>query len=423
MAKLSPSELRIPLFRLVGEARAGRTKLVQVEARGPEEVQAPQGFWVIETGRNLEAHDGRREGDVYRFGAKGLPTAALKAGLELLPETWPLAQAPRALFVPLGAGNQRFEPGRAFLKGPLLGGRGREVTVARRSAGENGERFLVQITASRALPCLIGAPYTLTDARGQEVPLALLAHDPLRDRDLEELARKAFKYPGQPSVKALYSLNLRLRGWVELPPPLWNDEFEDAAGTGGVRVLSLARKNLSAKLLRLCQKPGGIRRADLRASMDLPPRVLDALLAPLRDEGQVKIEEGWVLPGKAPEAYLSPLAKNFIKKLEERGLRGLKLELTREGVERDTYEALSRMGAVRTFEGGVLVGPQAWAQILTHVCGPGRLGHVWILPRLREELEPCRTFLLSVVQALESEGWLEDTGQGRRVVKEYGPAT
>lgn len=416
MAKLSIGELTLPLFYPSGKPfKSEQDKFWWIKAQGPQELPKVGGLRVVQTGRTIDVKEISWSEGRGQFQFKGLPEAAMTPDITLIPESWPLHLAAKAVFIPLGPGNQKLAGPSGTLKSVLLESRGRGVNFKRIETSSG--RFVILANARRGFPCLVGATYSLEDEKGNVVPLALLAADPLRERDVDELVHKVYRFPGEPSLSALYSLNLRLRGWVELPPPLWSEEFTESFGAGGVRIMKLARQNLGKKLLRLIKRPGGMAKGDVAKAMELPPAVLSQLLTWLEEEKKFFYREGYLLPQDDASTYLSPIAKKALRDLEERGLDGLHITALKTSLAQEQYRNLIRMNLVLGLEEDWCIAPGAYRKAVELICTPENKDKSYSIAELKEMVGPGRRLLLALLNKMEQDGWVVREDSRRRIIQ------
>lgn len=372
---------------------------------------------VLETGRTLQARHFQTAPDgKTRFQFKGIPEKAMVPGLHLYDSAWPVRHEKRAYLVPLGAQNQVVNASKGLLKGALLPPAGVEVDLKKLDAGSG--KFLLSVQCRKDLPCLVGQQYTVEPSGEPAFDAALVTCGTLEPRDLADFVKKTFRFPGLPTVNALYSIGLRVHGYTVLPPPLWEEEFEETVGKEGVRVMTKAWAHFAKKARNAAAQPGGIRDDELRARMLLPLPVYEFLIKKLVEDGELKQKEGHLLPVADPETYLSPIAKKALSQLDERGSGGVDIENEPSSLFKKTYLDLARMDLAVATETPWIYGRSGWAQLRSRLCGPGTLGRQWRIADVKDLLEVSRKPILGILNKLEEEGWLERHEDHRLVVKE-----
>jgi len=372
---------------------------------------------VLETGRTLKGRNFQTAPDgKTRFQFKGIPEKALTAGLHLHDSSWPVRHEHKAYMVPLGAQNQTLHPGKALLKGSLLAPEGVEVEV-KKIDGPDG-KFLVAVSSKKSLPCLTGQQYTLEISGQAPLDTALVTCGTLEPRDLADFVKKTFRFPGLPTVNALYSIGLRVNGYTVLPPPLWEEEFEETVGNEGVRIMTKAWAHFAKKARNAAAQPGGIGAEELKTRMALPPAVFDFLTDKLVTDSELKTKDGFFLPVADPETYLSPIAKRALTQLDERGEAGIDLENEPNKLFQKTYRDLARMGLAVETETPWVYGRAGWAALRHRICGPQTLGRQWRIADVKDLLSVHRKPILGLLNKLEEEGWLERKEDHRLVIKE-----
>lgn len=372
---------------------------------------------VLETGRFLRARNFQKspEGKT-KFQFKGIPEKAMVPGLHLYDAAWPVRHERKLYLVPLGAQNQTLTASHGKLKGALLPEAGVEVDFKKIDAG--ADKYLVAVSSRKDLPCLVGHQYTVEPAGDPAFDTALVTCGTIEPRDLSDFVKKTFRFPGLPTVNALYSIGLRVAGYAVLPPPLWDEEFEETVGKDGVRVMTKAWAHFSKKARNAAAQPGGISDADLKTKMALPEAVYAFLTKKLVEDAELKVREGYFLPTAAPESYLSPVARKALEQLGDRGADGVDLENEPNTLFQKTYRDLARMDLAVATETPWVYGLSGWAVLRSKVCGAGTLGREWRIAEVKDLLGVSRKPILGILNKLEEEGWLERKEDHRLVVKE-----
>jgi hypothetical protein len=374
---------------------------------------------VLETGRNLRGRNFQTSPDgKTRFQFKGIPEKAMTPGLHLHDAAWPVRHEHKAYLVPLGAQNQTLNSGKGLLKGSLLPQEGLEIEL--KKIDGPGGKFLVAVSSARSLPCLTGQQYTVEPVGQTALDAALVTCGLVEPRDLADFVKKTFRFPGLPTVNALYSIGLRVNGWAVLPPPLWEEVFEESIGREGVRIMTKAWSHFAKKAKNAAAQPGGISDDDLRKRMLLPPAVYEFLTKKLLEDGELRTNEGFFLPMADPETYLSPVAKRALTQLDERGEAGIDLENEPNTLFQKTYRDLARMGLAVATETPWVYSRAGWASLRARICGPGTLERQWRIADVKDLLGVHRKPILGLLNKLEEEGWLERKEDHRLVVKETG---
>jgi hypothetical protein len=404
---------RLPTLSLTGSPHHSEDdKLAWVSFRFDALPFVPDELALLDSGRRLKVRHFSGEAPDPRFQFKGVPEKALKPGARLYDTTWPVRHEKRAYLVPLGTVATVAQFGR--LKSPLLPEEGLGVDLKK----VGGDKFLVMAGARAEFPCLTGQIYTVETEGAPAWDAVLVTCGVLEARDVDDFLRKTFRFPGQPTVNALYSIGLRVHGYTALPPPLWDDEFEETVGTEGVRMMTKAYGQLSKKARNAAAQPGGINRDELEQRMRMPAPVLSFLTGKLIADGELKFEAGFYLPTAAPETYMSPIARKALAQLGDLAENGVDLASERNPLFEKTYRALARMGLGVATETPWVYSVAGWASLRAKLCGPGLMGREWRIAEVKDVLDISRKPILGILNKLEEEGWLERREDHRVVVKE-----
>ena len=419
MSKIPVRMFRLPTLTLVGQPwRTGEDeKLFWTNFAFDGLPFALSELAVLETGRTLRGRNFQTAADgKTRFQFKGIPEKAMVPGLHLYDASWPVRHERKAYLVPLGAQNQLVTATHGRLTGSLLPPGGVEVDVKKIDAGN--DKFLLLVSSRSVLPCLVGQQYTLEPAGNPILDTALVTCGAVEPRDLADFVKKTFRFPGLPTVNALYSIGLRVNGYSVLPPPLWEEEFEETVGKEGVRIMTKAWAHFSKKARNASSQPGGIATDELKQRMELPEAVFEFLTRKLVEDGQLRTAEGYYLPVADPESYLSPIARKALLQLDERGEGGVDLENEPNELFKRTYQELARMGLGVATETPWVYGRSGWAAVRTKICGSGTLGREWRIAEVKDLLGVSRKPILGILNRLEAEGWLERREDHRLVIRE-----
>lgn len=419
MPKVFVNEFKFPLVLIDGKPfkYEEEDKLFWVEFSFKDEEFKLEGLSVLDNGRSLEVKKVRIQDERKLLQFKGIPEKALIPGTKLYPSDWPLVHDKKAYLVPLGPANKKPAPGKAILKSDLWDRDGIEIDF-KAIAGPN-DKFLLQVSSPRSVPWLMGLGAKLLTSDGKSLDLAILTPGMLESRDLSDLIAKTFRFPGNPTVNAIHSINLRMRGWIQLPPPLWSEEFEESHGKDGFRVMTKALDFYKKKVKNAAAQPGGIADAELRAKMKLPLAVFDFVLEKLQAEAGIRKKDDWWLPVGEPSGFLSPVAQNALKKLEEAGALGINTADEKVPILKASYENLARMDLAVQTEEGWIYSQNGYKAVLAKLCPAGSLQRQYKIAEVREILDCSRRQILGLLNRMEADGyvvWKEDV---REVVKEY----
>lgn len=407
---------RLPTLSLTGLPHHSEDdKLAWVGFRFDTTPFAPEELALLESGRGLKVRQFSDQAPEPKFQFKGVPEKALRPGARLYDAKWPVRHEKRAYLIPLMPVSSLPQHGR--LRSPVLPDE--SIAVDLKKVG--GDKFLLAVNARAAFPCLTGQIYTVETEGTEPWDAVLVTCGLLEARDIDDFLRKTFRFPGLPTVNALYSIGLRVHGYTVLPPPLWNDEFEETVGTEGVRVMTKACEQLSKKARNAAAQPGGISRDELGQRMRLPAPVLAFLAGKLVTDGELKYESGFYLPTAAPDTYMSPIARKALTQLDTFAENGVDLTSERNPLFEKTYRALARMGLGIITDTPWAYGLAGWDLLRTKLCGPGTLGRQWRITEVKDLLGVSRKPILGILNKLEEEGWLERKEDHRLVVKEALP--
>lgn len=394
--KLYPNRWNLPLWELLGDPQPGTEKYLEaILSGGPLDSDR---LIHVETGRSILIKECKEYGDDWRITAKGLARGFFRKGDRFLDSAYPARWESEGLFLPQGGMNQSWDSSQATLLGQLVRHGGIPVRV-RPLSGQGGKKsFLLSCKGVLLLP---GASYHIEHGT-KKIALTLLAAGPFRDKDLSLLVSKAFRFPRLSSLRAIYSVNLRHRGWAILPPELWGETFDDALGEGNVRVMNRTFQFWRNKLIRRSKVPGGFTLDELQTEYRLPTAVGEIIARDLLTHGELVQTSGRFESTVTAQRRLSPVAKNVLSRLEQKTLSGLHRSAFRSELELRGLEDLVRMRLVLNLEDEWYLSKKSYTAIVDKLRSQPQ--HRWGLSELREVLEPSRSFLLTLLNDLVRQG-------------------
>lgn len=393
MKKLYPNRWKLPLWKLIGPPFSDPGEaFLQVVLEGPE--PPPARLVHVESGKAILLKASRQEPGGFRVAAKGLLRPLFRAGDRLLDAAYPAQWRNEGLFVPQGAMNRGWDLDRATLLGPLVRTGGVPVQVRTLDGGQ-GKRLLH--LRCRGVLLLPGAFYWIEHG-DRRLDLALLAFGPFREKDLGLLGRRAFRFPGLLSVRAIYSVNLRHRGFVLLPPELHAETFEEALGTGEVRIMRRTLDFWKTRLARRAKLPGGLSPTELEREAILPAPVVRYVAEALVAEGRLVEDGGRYRSTIDPQRRLSPYARSVWKRLGQRALVGLHANALTDPIQKRGMEELVQLGLAVDLGEGWYLSDSSLREVVDRLraapTGP------WDLHQLRDLLPASRSYLMALLQEL-----------------------
>jgi selenocysteine-specific elongation factor len=215
-----------------------------------------------------------------------------------------------------------------------------------------------------------------------------------------------------PGAAELYGRILHVRGYVEIPPKLYSNEWEGGQRVGSWLILKDLRQQLERKILKIASRPGGADRQLLRIS-DYPEGLVSSLVQNMCTENTLITRGGWFFPqGDAP---LSPYHRGWLKRLEEAGEEGLRVRSVPGDSDRAALEVLNRSGLIKGGE-ALWFSNEASDALKSRLLRGRKKGDRISMADAREILGGSRTRTLEILSLLNSEGILSRTPDGEHRV-------
>jgi len=400
--KLYPNQWHLPFWKVVQLPFAGEGKYLQMVIKGP--TTPPEHLIHVETGKHLLVKNIETQDQGFVITAKGLTLNQFRPGDRLLSYGYPARWELEGLFIPQGAMNQLWQGQRATLMGSLVRQGGIPVEVQPREGTKGKWTYLLKCKGVLLLP---GAFYWLEHAN-QRLDLTLLAPGPFQEKDLAILGQKAFRFPGLLSIRGIYSILLRQKGWVVLPPELYQETFEDALGDNSIRIMKRTNDFWQNKLLRRCKLPKGLSPQECEREWGLPHPVTNFLLAELVQKNLLEEKAGRYHARLNSEKRLSLYARTILKRLVERGELGLKKESLKDDLQVRGLEELCDLGLAVALDDGWFLSSEVIEGIVQKLTATNK--RVWKISDLREYLDASRSYLLALLLELEKRGVLKREG-------------
>jgi selenocysteine-specific elongation factor len=226
-----------------------------------------------------------------------------------------------------------------------------------------------------------------------------------------------------PALPYRHALDIRTRGWTDLPPDGPPREsisalpgLVTAAGEGSLFAFAAdSYAGFRRRTLELASKPGGAARAELESSLGLPARVCGALLGRLEDEKSLERSgTRWKKPGPP-----RPLGK------EEAGLEALLVRAGKEGVEpgknvpaRDgrALKALCALGRAVALDNGIYLHKPVYEALAEAVLARRRTGESFTVGEAKERSGLSRKYALPLLNRMENDGLVRRQGDVRVVL-------
>jgi hypothetical protein len=203
-----------------------------------------------------------------------------------------------------------------------------------------------------------------------------------------------------PEESEIFGRILHVRGFVEIPPPLYAHDWKSADRIGSWLILEDRRTILERKILKIVSRPGGADNELLRKS-DYPEGLILALVGEMVDKGVLRTRGEWFFPSGEPG--LSPYHRSWLKKILDSGEEGVRVRSVTGDSDRSALEVLHRSGLIRGGE-ELWLSEEAYRSLRSRLIGGRKKGDVISMASARETLGGSRARTLEVLSLMDSEG-------------------
>jgi hypothetical protein len=181
----------------------------------------------------------------------------------------------------------------------------------------------------------------------------LLMAEPWSPDELKKMKARLTKNKNFPGEEAVFSMNLRVRGAMPLPPSLQKAEFDGSVKVGSWVLMSRIYDKVLSSLDKRTRSEEGLTEEQLSELLNLPLPLCREISAKRIEEGLIIRRKGFLLNNcDDHKAFLSPMSRMWLEGLEAAGSQGLPIKETFHLGNR--LQAMERRGLLRVFEGFVI---------------------------------------------------------------------
>ena len=372
---------------------------------------------ILPAGKTLSIRKCEKTGENdYILSLKGLHRKDIKRGNIIVPLSYAVESGTDA-FILIPSGKDRFLKGNYFIEGGVFKEYNRRNNRPSASITFYGRVGVVRFFYP--FPLVTGARYYISNENNRELitPVTLIYPGALGQRESTQLAERILKFGGRPSLKALYSIILRIKQYVNLPNYLNGEEFEGSIHSGSYAIMSREYDRIKSALLKRTSVAGGVKTEPLteliKGEKALIHQILDELL---KEETLVK-RDGFLLNiTRDMHSSLSPIAAKMLSDLEE-GDNEVNLSNISNPLFAETYRALGRMGLIKIMSDEIIISDSYYLKLKNEILDKLTVGDELLFTDVKEQLNLSRRILIPLLEELDSEGYFEREGDKRIVLK------
>jgi len=401
--------LVIPGYRILKVESRGAGKFTEIICEaiaGGVEAQTDVSFFP--GSRSIKIKSVVKDGEDFRLRIKGIARSSLSAGGMIISSEWPVSETREALLLPDG---KPVPAETEIVRGGLCPDFNKERMIGRGSFHLAGSFLSVRFP--NPFPMFPGAVISiLGENRVPRKFTVLWPGKPTQD-ELRKLNHMAKRRPDpHPEAVELYGRILHVRGFVEIPPQLYKNDWEGGQRVDSWLILKDLRRLLERKILKTVSRPGGADKHLLRIP-DYPEGLVSSLVQNMCSENTLKIRSGWFFPqGEVP---LSPYHRGWLKRVEEAGEEGLRIRTASGDSDRAALEVLHRSGLIKGGE-ALWFSKNASEALQSRLLSGRKKGGRISMADAREILGGSRTRTLEILSILDSEGILSRSADGEHRV-------
>ncbi len=242
----------------------------------------------------------------------------------------------------------------------------------------------------------------------------LLMGEPFTDAQMKELSRRVNKFGNFPGPAHIYSMNLRVRGYVQVPPGVAAEGFQGALLLGDWFVMSRTLDKWNSLIVKRASHEAGLTETEIPDLLDIPEALREAVLGDLISRGIVYRKKGALLNcTDTPENYLAPMTKSYLNDLIGLSTEGLNLKENSPAGRPDLPDILVKRNLARKLE-SILYSVDAYRELVSRVIEILPADKTFDLGDLTGKTALSRSRLIALLDAMEADGVLRSAGQNRR---------
>ncbi len=352
----------------------------------------------------------------YIVTIKGLHRRDIKRGHLIVPTSYAVESGQDA-FILIPSGKETLEKGNYYIQGGI-----HKEYNSRNSRPSASITFHGRIGVVRffwPFPLATGAKYLISNERNRDLqtPATLVFPGSLGQRESTDLSARILKFGGRPSLKALYSIILRIKHFVELPDYMTEEEFEGSIKCGSYSIMSREYDRIRGAVLKRTSAVGGIPENKIIEQIKGDNNLLKVIIRALIEEKLVKNVDTYLLNvSNDMKNSLSPIAKKLLIDLEDEN-EGITLSNISNPLFSETYKALGRMDLIHILSGEIIISNEKFIQLKEDILKNLSKGEKFMFNEIKESLNLSRRILIPLLEEMDAEGYFERDGEVRFVLK------
>jgi selenocysteine-specific elongation factor len=362
--------------------------------------------------RNIEKV---KDGD-YILSLKGIHRRDIKRGNVIVPSKYAV-QAGKDAFILLPSGKERHEKGNYYIEGGVF--KDYNHRNLRPSASISFYGRVGVIRFFYPFPLVTGARYYISEENNRDLitPVTLVFPGALGQIESSDLSARILKFGGRPSLRALYSIILRIKQYVELPFYLEEETFDGSVKCGSFVVMSREFDRIKGAILKRTSAVGGIEEVKLLDQIKGDKPLIQQIVKELIQTEQISKCDSYLMNiTRDMRQSLSPIAKKLLSDLEE-SHEEISLSNISNPLFSETYKSLGRMKLIRILSGEIIISEKHYSELKSVFLKSCTVGQEIQFTDAKDILTLSRRVLIPFLEEMDSEGYFDRQGESRFVLK------
>jgi len=352
----------------------------------------------------------------YIISLKGLHRKEIRRGNIIVPASYAVSSGKDA-FLLLPSSKDRLEKGNYYVEGGVFKDYNKRNRKTSASISFHGRIGVIRFFYP--FPLVTGARYYISSENNSDliIPATLVYPGQLGQRESTDLSARILKFGGRPSLRALYSIMLRIKHYVNLPVYMKDEEFDGSVKCGSFAVMSREFDRVEGAVLKRTSAVGGIEESKIIEQIKGDKELVLEILQSLILKGKIEKRDGFFLNISIDmNKSLSPIAKKLLDDLDSEK-DGISLSNISNPLFSDTYKALGRMKLVRILSGEVIISDSHFQHLKSDVLKICEIGEALQFSSIKEQMGLSRRVLIPLLEEMDLEGYFERQGERRIVLK------
>jgi hypothetical protein len=281
------------------------------------------------------------------------------------------------------------------------------------SFGKGGR--VCRITAEKPFLQMPGRIYHVS-GKGAQAECVLLMAEPFTQEQAKLITKRVHKFGNFPGPDSIYSMNLRVRGFLCLPEQLAGKEYEGALRKGNWLIMDRLCEKWQKLIQKRADSETGVKESDLRDLLEGPEALVRELISELIETRKISRHRGYLVNvSDSPEEFLSPMTRSFYDELVQSAEEGLNMKDALAKGRPDMPEILQRRGLARKLD-QLLLAEESYVVLRDRILEMIPKDRPFDLSDFTGSGFLSRSRLLLFLDEMERDGLIKSSGKNKRVL-------